>query len=166
MPFAFRQAAFFNLYFTMPKKIQTRTEDQMLTCLRNAVLNAQAHQKAGDPTRVYSQYIRYALNQFDKQEGITLTSRKAKGKVRPFIVHDHSVPHSFVLNKLLALKNVTNLALKDVISKYYRIGVITKEEDKLLSDNGLRSKMPNGWDENNGSVYARYEEVGIKLLHS
>lgn len=130
------------------------------------MLNAQAHQKAGDPTRVYSQYIRYALNQFDKQEGITLSSRKAKGKVRPFIVHDHSVPHSFVLNKLLALKNVTNQALKDVIEKYYRVGIITKEEDRLLNSNGLRSKMPKSWDGNSGSVYARYEVVGIKLLHS
>jgi hypothetical protein len=136
----------------------------MLTCLKNVVLNAQAHQKAGDPTRIYSQYIRYALNQFDKHEGIRLTSRKAKGKVRPAIVHDHSIPHSFVLNKLLALKNVTNEALKEVINKHYRIGIITKEEDELLTRSGLRKKMPDGWDEKSGSVYARYEKVGITLF--
>ena len=147
----------------MPKTKVQRTEEQMLTCLRNAVLNAQAHQKAGDPTRIYSQYIRYALNQFDEQEGVRRVSRKASGKVRPEIVHDHSIPHKFILNKLLSIKNVTNKAVKEVVVKYYRLGVITKEENKILNKMGLRSEMPEGWDENNGSVYARYEIAGIKL---
>lgn len=115
----------------MPKTKVQRTEEQMLTCLRNAVLNAQAHQKAGDPSGIYSQYIRYALNQFDKQEGVRRVSRKASGKIRPGIVHDHSIPHKFILNKLLSIKNLTNHAVKEVIDKYYRIGVLTKEEDKI-----------------------------------
>lgn len=143
----------------MPKK--QRTEEQMLTCLRHAVLNGQIHKAAGDPVKVYSRYIRYALESFNRLDGIELTSEKAQGKKD--VIRDHIVPHCFILNKLLSIKDVTNQSIKDVVNKYYRIGVITVEEDELLTKNGLKDEMPQNWDELNGDVYARYTAVGINL---
>jgi hypothetical protein len=43
------------------------------------------------------------------------------------------------------------------------ICVITKEEDKRLNASGLRSKMPDGWNDKSGSVFARYQRVGISI---
>jgi hypothetical protein len=147
----------------MPKTKEKRTRDQMLTCLAEAVLNAQRHKRAGDPPKIYSQYIRYAVGQFADEEGIRRRSLKAVGKARGEVVHDHIIPHSFILEKLLNLKKVSHNSLSGIIEKYYRIGIITKGENARLSKMGLNSKMPNDWDQNNGDVYARYARAGIKL---
>ena len=40
--------------------------------------------------------------------------------------------------------------------------MITKEEDKILNDNGLKSKMPNDWDFFEDK-YARYKISGINI---
>jgi hypothetical protein len=149
----------------MPKTKEKRTRDQMLTCLAEAVLNAQRHKRVGDPPKIYSQYIRYALGQFADEEGIRRRSLKAVGKARGEVVHDHSIPHSFILQKLLDLKKVDHKTLEGVIKKYYRIGIITKSEDARLSKIGLRSKMPQGWDENLGDIYERYSKAGI-IVHA
>jgi len=50
-----------------------------------------------------------------------------------------------------------------LLKRYYVICAITKGEDKLLTAAGLRSKMPDGWDELNDSIYARYEVAGILI---
>ena len=148
-------------------KIQ-RTLKQRLTCLQNAVQNAQKHRKAGDPKRMYSQYIRYALNEFDEQKerrfsSDALSLNPNRKKKFPELVHDHMIPHAFVLNKLLSLKEPSHKALAKVINKYYQICVITKEEDQILNRQGLRSKMPESWNEIPGDRDARYKIAGIRL---
>ena len=138
-----------------------RTIEQKIECIKKVILNSQEHIKAGDPTRVYSQYVRYAL---DEVKGLNFcTSKKAKGLKRKEVTHEHVIPHSIVMNKLFSLDSLTNENIMSIIQKYYVICAITKEEDKRLNAIGLKSKMPEGWDEANDNVLARYESAGISI---
>lgn len=140
-----------------------RTMEQKIECIRRVILNAQDHIQVGDPKRVYSQYVRYAL---DEVSGINFCrSVKAKGLKRKDVIHEHVVPHLIVMDKLLSLDQLTNENIINVINKYYVICAITKEEDKKLNAAGLRSKMPKNWNDESGSVFARYETVGIDILN-
>lgn len=49
-----------------------------------------------------------------------------------------------------------------LISKYWKIAIITKEEDAKLRQCGLRNAMPENWDGNN--IFSRYEAAGIQLI--
>lgn len=140
-----------------------RTIEQKLECIKKAILNAQEHIQAGDPRRVYSQYLRYALDEVSDLN--FCVSKAAKGLKRKDVIHEHVVPHSVVMEKLLSLDPLTHETIMTVIKKYYVICAITKEEDKKLNNEKLRTKMPEGWDENNGSVFARYEKVGISVIN-
>ena len=138
-----------------------RTIEQKIECIKKVILNSQEHIKAGDPTRVYSQYVRYAL---DEVKGLNFcTSKEAKGLKRKEVTHEHVIPHSIVMNKLLSLDSLTNENIMSILQKYYVICAVTKEEDKRLNAAGLKSKMPDGWDETNDNVFARYESVGILI---
>lgn len=136
-------------------------KDEKIECLKKVILNSLEHKRSNDPIRIYSQYIRYALDQF--KDINFYRSIGAKGLKRKDVIHEHVVPHSIVMNKLLTLDSLTNEKIESVIRKYYVICEITREEDRLLSAKGLRSKMPHGWNEEKDSVFARYEEVGIKF---
>lgn len=139
-----------------------RGTEQKLECLKKVILNSKEHIKAKDPTRIYSQYMRYALDEFSRLN--FYTSEEAKGLKRKDVTYEHVIPHSFVMEKLLKLEPVTAENIMAVIEKYYVICVVTKSEDKLLTAAKLRSKMPEGWNEETDSVFARYEAetVGIK----
>ena len=72
------------------------------------------------------------------------------------LVKDHSVP----INEIFDLFDRTNINRKHVehtLLEFYRLGVITKDENENLNNEGLRSKMPEKWD----SVFARYEKIGL-----
>ncbi len=140
-----------------------RTREQQIECIRKAILNAQEHIRAGDPRRVYSQYLRYALDEVSDLN--FCASSSAIGLKRKDVIHEHVVPHSIVMEKLLSLDHLTHEAIMNVIEKYYVICAITKEEDKKLNDAKLRTKMPEGWSDENDSVFARYEKVGISVIN-
>ncbi|QBZ83030.1 hypothetical protein GHNINEIG_01071 [Hydrogenovibrio crunogenus] len=140
-----------------------QTINQKLECLRRVINNSKEHVKAGDKTRIYSQYIRYALDEF--KEINFCTSIKANGLKRKEVTHEHVVPHFFIMNKLLNLDSLTDQNILAVLNKFYIICQITKDEDKYLNAAGLRSKMPDGWNEKTDSVFARYENVGIEILN-
>mgnify|MGYP000925907118 FL=1 len=67
------------------------------------------------------------------------------------------------MNKLLSLETLNNENIMSVIERFYILCAITREEDKLLNAAGYRSKMPDGWNEETDSVFARYELVGISI---
>lgn len=48
----------------------------------------------------------------------------------------------------------------ELLSKYWKIAVITKEQDKLLS----RTKMPGDWD--GEDIFARYSRANIYLIQA
>lgn len=141
-----------------------RTNEQKLNCIRRVLSNSKDHIKHGDPKRMYSQYIRYALDEISDLN--FCTSERAKGLKRKDVIHDHVIPHSIVMNKLLSLKEPSNESIMKVIKKFYILCAITKEEDGLLNSAGYRSKMPDGWNEEKDSVFARYESVGIIVCNS
>ena len=138
-----------------------RTIEQKIECIKKAVSNAQEHIRAGDPRRVYSQYIRYALDEVSDINFYRSTA--ARDLKRKDVIHEHVVPHSIVMNKLLALDPLTFESVMSLIKKYYVICAITKEEDKQLNAAGLRSKMPKDWESDN-NVFARYEAVEISVV--
>jgi hypothetical protein len=144
-------------------RVPKRTVEQKLECIRKVISNSKEHIESGDPKRVYSQYIRYALDEIKNLN--FYTSKKAKGLKREDIIHEHVVPHSIVMNKLLSLKPLCNENIMEVLNKFYVLCAITKEEDKLLNAAGYRSKMPDGWNEDTDSIFARYEEVGISIFN-
>jgi hypothetical protein len=53
--------------------------------------------------------------------------------------------------------------VRNVIVKHEVIVLITKEEDKLLNESGLRVDMPHSQRKN---PLARYRAVGIKLVRN
>jgi len=139
-----------------------RTLEQKLECLRNVISNSKEHILAGDPPRIYSQYIRYALDEFKDLNFFISTG--ASGLKRADVIHEHVIPHHLIMKKLITLDELTDEKIMAVLNKFYFICRITKDEDKRLNNEGLRSKMPNGWNEERDSVFARYEKVGISLL--
>jgi hypothetical protein len=143
------------------KKKKQRTNQQNLECLKKAIINSKEHIRNGDPTRIYSQYLRYCLDEFARLN--FCSSVKSKELQRKDVVHEHVVPHSFIMNKLLSLEELTDENIMSVLQKFYIICKISKDEDKRLNRAGLRSQMPEDWDEKNDSVYARYEQVGILI---
>ncbi len=136
-----------------------RSLEQKIDCIRRVIINAQDHIRVDDPKRVYSQYVRYALDEIKDMN--YYESEAAQGLQRKDVVHEHVVPHSIVMEKLLLLDPVTNERILAFVRKYYVICAITKEEDRRLNRNGLRSKMPEGWDGENDSVFARYDVAKI-----
>ncbi len=87
-------------------------------------------------------------------------AKEPKGKD---IIHEHVIPFAVLRDKLLALHPLTIDNIKSVVDKYYYTCVVTAEEDQLLTENHLKFKSQNQWDEEKDSVFARYEEVGIKF---
>lgn len=140
---------------------KSRTLDKKLECLKTVLLNSLVHKRSNDQVRIYSQYIRYALDEF--KDINFYQSEQARELKRKDVIHEHVIPHSVLMNKLLLLDPLTVDSIHFVIKKYYVICAITKEEDQLLTAKGLRSKMPKGWNEETDSVFARYDEVGIKF---
>lgn len=141
-----------------------RTLEQKLECLRKAISNSKEHILAGDPLRIYSQYMRYALDQFIYLN--FFTSAEANGLDRQYVIHEHVIPHRIVMKKLLDLHPLTDENIMFVLKRYYIICKITKEEDGRLSNVGLKKKMPPEWNEEDGCVFARYKhrEVNIEIL--
>jgi hypothetical protein len=87
---------------------------------------------------------------------------RARLKERPNpLVHEHVVPKGIVIERLLNLPHKTADSVNELMVKYCKGAVITKDEDADLNRLGLRSKMPTGWD--GKDVWARY--AGI-LLHT
>lgn len=143
-------------------EVKKKSLGEKRECIKRVVENSQEHVLENDPKRMYSQYIRYAL---DEVSDLNLyVSKKASGLKRKDVIVEHVIPHSFVMNKLLALKSVTTRKILNIINKYFIVCKITREEDKLLNIAGLRSKMPEGWDEKKGDVFARYNVVGIEVV--
>lgn len=75
-------------------------------------------------------------------------------------IREHIVPISEALrptrDKVPSLEELVTAAMKSRL-----VAIITKEEDALLTKEGLKTNMPNDWDEED--PFARYSRVGIEL---
>jgi hypothetical protein len=82
---------------------------------------------------------------------------------RVMLMHEHVVPKRLIIERLRKLRGrATGTAVKRTFEKWCVGVVILRSEDAQLTKAGLRSKMPDGWK--NGSIWARYESIGLKVL--
>lgn len=81
---------------------------------------------------------------------------------------EHMVPKGkYIFNRIKeeAKKNISDDKLQKLIykliDKYYYVALVTRDENKKLSNKGYREKMPEDWDEQ--SFDARYQKAGINI---
>ena len=76
-------------------------------------------------------------------------------------ISEHTVP-AVVIRGLLMSSDLSDESIKSILQSHSVVTLVTREEDKMLNDNGLRSKMPSGWTMGD-DIFARYRHVGITL---
>lgn len=88
---------------------------------------------------------------------------------RKKVVKEHVIPLKRIIQELTILAESKVASLNNIakcLDKLIVFATITKEEDKLLRDNKLNSKMPEGYDLKGDPLYknpyARYIHVGIE----
>jgi len=77
------------------------------------------------------------------------------------LIKEHSIPLRVIRKILIQLEPKTTTDIENILLRFYRLGVLTKDEDDILRLKGLNSKMPASWDLTE-SVFSRYEFAGIK----
>ncbi|HTK19203.1 MAG TPA: hypothetical protein VL442_06820 [Mucilaginibacter sp.] len=95
-------------------------------------------------------------------------SNNAIGLIKKKVVHkEHVVPLKVLKVILMKLKNPSLEEIEKTLDSNLFYATITKEEDKLLRNAGLNSKMPEEYYDVNSVVFqdpfARYKKVGIEL---
>lgn len=93
--------------------------------------------------------------------------RAAKDKTVRLVV-DHAIPIDVMVRMMFDPEpgqevDRTADAIRDHLARWYRLGLLTPDEDARLNRAGLRSAMPAGWDRH--SIFARYDAVGIVAGH-
>lgn len=88
---------------------------------------------------------------------------RACGNIRPasrLLRHEHVVPVNIVSHCLLNVESGATLGdCAELIMRYSRVAIITREQDTELRNAGLSGKMPEGWDRND--IWARYKVTGL-----
>lgn len=119
--------------------------------------------------------LKEGLNKFLSNICISLVGKKntnyysvkAKAQIdkgnRHDLVYEHIVPKAkYIQNECIECeKNGSPKSVEEIeaiLTKYWRIATITKDEDRLLS----KLNMPDGWD--GVDIFARYDLAGIKLI--
>lgn len=73
---------------------------------------------------------------------------------------DHAIPFSVIRTALQGPDLRPVKPIEQFLLNYFRLGVITREENDRLTKAGLRSKLPG---ESELNPTARYQAVGIVL---
>ncbi len=139
-----------------------------------AVKQAKAAEKFGFTRNECCRNLKTALHQYwqNKTLGLNGIARKediprskaALGKPRNACIVEHVVPLMVIVNWLMEMDedSLTEAAVSELLTKWFTVRLITRDEDARLTERKLRYKMPDGWDEKN--KFARYDEVGIELV--
>lgn len=102
--------------------------------------------------------------EWDALTSMDFVSKKAlsvmEGKHTDRLVKDHSIPIKIIRSEFSKLETPNIEIIKHFLIANYKLGVITKTEDRLLDKRKLRSGMPENWDGKNWR--ARYEKVNIE----
>lgn len=75
-------------------------------------------------------------------------------------VVEHVIPQMLLVNWLMDMEPLTESAVIELLTSYFRVMLVTREEHGLLNSIGVRSTMPSDWDKED--VYARYRLAGIE----
>jgi len=77
---------------------------------------------------------------------------------------EHPVPVEFYFQWLESdKKRLTDAFIRDFIENRCMIALITTDQDDILTDEGFKSAMPDGWDVEHGDLLLRYRKVGITM---
>lgn len=76
-------------------------------------------------------------------------------------MYEHTMPASLVRNQLLKV-NPTRSEIVAILSTSGPVAMVLREEDDQLRINGLRSKMPLGWEWGDDTL-ARYHAAGLRI---
>ena len=135
-----------------------------------AVMQAREAQAFGFTRNECCRNLKTALHQYwqNKTMGLHGQSKKAHiprskaalGKPLSECVVEHAVPQMEIVNWLMDMDPITETAVVTLLTKYFTVLLVTKEEHARLNAGGVRSTMPCEWDRTN--VFARYELVGIE----
>lgn len=81
--------------------------------------------------------------------------------IQKFLSHEHVIPVSMVVKgKLFKLKKGTDIGdYIKIINDYSVVAIITREENKMLSNKGYGNKLPKDSDEKD--IFGRYRKVGF-----
>ncbi len=145
-------------------------ENDCLQLIVEAVKYCQSVSMRGMPISCYTKALRepvyflwesYGRNksQAAKYCSASYLQTHGGGKDR---IYDHAIPFKIVQSSLLRLDAPDPDSVRQILESQLVACLITKEEDKLLTSLGLRSRMPEGSDESN--CLARYELAGIKVV--
>ncbi|MGM7700536.1 hypothetical protein ACSVDE_02360 [Pseudalkalibacillus sp. Hm43] len=94
--------------------------------------------------------------------------RYSQNKKEPFI-GEHVVCKNLYFKKImeeLKKDDPDKKLVLEQLSKYYFTAYITRKEDDLLNELGLRQVMVKDGDWDGTSVFKRYETTGIKLIEN
>lgn len=76
------------------------------------------------------------------------------------LIVDHAVPIGVMVAALFAGDvELTRDGIRAHLVRWYRLGLLSHDEDARLNALGLRSTMPTGWD--GTDLFARYEAANI-----
>ena len=135
-----------------------------------AVEQAKEAKSFGFTKNECSRNLKTALHQYwqNKEMGQHSTSqrknlpRSAEASKRELkgLRLEHVVPQMWFVNQLMDMDPIDKEKIGKLLKKYFRVLLVTKEEDAKLTEAGLRYKMPKDWDEEN--PWARHDAVGIK----
>ena len=154
----------------MPPDCLSMSERDNLDYIRKAVKQAKKAQKYGFTRNECSRNLKTALHQYwqNKEMGqhsqsqrknlprsVEASKRELKG-----LRLEHVVPQMWFVNQLMDMDTIDKEEIRELLETYFRVLLVTKEEDAKLTEAGLRYKMPKDWDEEN--PWARHDAVGIK----
>lgn len=135
-----------------------------------AVKHAKKAESFGFTRNQCCRNLKLALEHFWRKKTKGLSQKKninrsvaAEGKELSELQVEHIVPKTWFVDQLMDMKvkDLTQKNVKNLLEKYYHVLLVTKDEHSKLGALGLRSKMPNKWDEKN--IWARYDDVGIEV---
>ena len=113
------------------------------------------------------------LKSFDKEESVNLMLEHKQQKYNLHykinsnaLTYEHATPTKVLIDILVRFNEKNELSddkIKEIISTYGNICIITNEEDKLLNKYNLREKMPSDWNYGD-DPFSRYKKVGIEIM--
>lgn len=114
--------------------------------------------------------LKLALHQYWQNKELGLHGQAQKHNVPPSEAAkgaplnecdvEHAVPLMWIVNELMGMAPLTKVRVRNLLKKYYRVLLVTKDEHRQLNASGFRSTMPPDW--NGQDPWARYTAVGIK----
>ena len=97
-----------------------------------------------------------SLNHFATDLGIPLDS------IRTSLALEHVIPRSVLRDEILNSSRTKNDIIR-ILCASGGIVIVHREEDRKLTENGLRRRMPKSWRGIGDNPFKRYEAAGIYM---